>query len=198
MQLSRAARPARQALRAEVLAGDSADQAKVSALLDRALRIQRQRLDIAQREQRDLAAFMTPVQRAMYVAIQDDLRRRLEDFRQQRRQGAHRVFLGGEGGPRRLRVEASREPSPFRHLQTDPFPGISAQALDHLSATCWSQRGRQPDGMAGRGGIPRQGMCRSDEHHVHSHAHQRAPDRVRIARIDRSTRVAPLRFLGEW
>ena len=88
MQLFRAERQMRQALRAEVLAGDSADQAKVSELLDRALRIQRQRLDIAQREQRDLAAFMTPVQRAMYVAIQDDLRRRLEDFRQQRRQGA--------------------------------------------------------------------------------------------------------------
>ena len=87
MQLFRAERQMRQALRAEVLAGDSADQAKVSELLDRALQIQRQRLDIAQREQRDLAAFMTPVQRAMYVAIQDDLRRRLEDFRQQRRQG---------------------------------------------------------------------------------------------------------------
>jgi len=88
MMLLREERQMRQALRAEVLAGDSADQATVAGLLDRALKIQRQRLDITEREQRDLAAFMTPVQRAMYVGIQDDLRRRLEDIRQQRRPGA--------------------------------------------------------------------------------------------------------------
>src|SRR5215203_4681261 len=93
MMLLREERQMRQALRAEVLAGDSADQATVAGLLDRALKIQRQRLDITEREQRDLAAFMTPVQRAMYVGIQDDLRRRLEDIRQQRRAGA--PALGG-------------------------------------------------------------------------------------------------------
>jgi len=93
MMLLREERQMRQALRAEVLAGDSADQATVAGLLDRALKIQRQRLDITEREQRDLAAFMTPVQRAMYVGIQDDLRRRLEDIRQQRRPGA--PALGG-------------------------------------------------------------------------------------------------------
>jgi len=88
MVLLRDERQMRQALRAEVLAGDSADQTKVAGLLDRALRIQRQRLDLTEREQRDLASFMTPVQRAKYVGIQDDLRRRLEEIRQQRRAGA--------------------------------------------------------------------------------------------------------------
>ena len=88
MLLLRDERQMRQALRAEVLAGDSADQTKVAELLDRALRIQRQRLDLTEREQRDLASFMTPVQRAKYVGIQDDLRRRLEEIRQQRRTGA--------------------------------------------------------------------------------------------------------------
>lgn len=88
MRLLRRERLMRQQLRAEVLAGDSADQSKVAGLLDEALEIQRQRLDLAQREQRELAAFMSPVQRAMYVGIQDDLRRRLEEFRQQRRPGA--------------------------------------------------------------------------------------------------------------
>ena len=97
MMLLREERQMRQALRAEVLAGDSADQARVGELLDRALTIQRQRLDIAEREQRDLAAFMTPVQRAMYVGIQDDLRRRLEDVRQQRRPGA--AAMGGRRPP---------------------------------------------------------------------------------------------------
>lgn len=94
MLLLRDERQMRQALRAEVLAGDSADQTKVAELLDRALRIQRQRLDLTEREQRDLASFMTPVQRAKYVGIQDDLRRRLEEIRQQRRTGA-------SGGARR-------------------------------------------------------------------------------------------------
>jgi Spy/CpxP family protein refolding chaperone len=93
MLLLREERQMRQALRQEVLAGDSAEQPKVAELLDRALRIQRQRLDITEREQRDLAGFLTPVQRAMYVGLQDDLRRRLEDIRQQRRPGA--PALGG-------------------------------------------------------------------------------------------------------
>ena len=88
MRLLRDERQMRQTLRAEVLAGDSADQSKVAALLDRALDIQRQRLDLVRREQRELSVFLTPVQRAMYVGIQDDLRRRLEEFRQQRRPGA--------------------------------------------------------------------------------------------------------------
>ena len=88
MMLLREERQMRQALRQEVLAGDSAEQAKVAELLDRALRIQRQRLDITERGQRELAGFMTPVQRAMYVGLQDDMRRRLEDIRQQRRPGA--------------------------------------------------------------------------------------------------------------
>lgn len=88
MLLLRSERQVRQSLRAEVLSGDSANQSKVADLLDQALRIQRQRLDLTEREQRDLATFMTPVQRAMYFGIQDDLRRRMEDIRQQRRAGA--------------------------------------------------------------------------------------------------------------
>jgi hypothetical protein len=86
MQLLRQERQVRLALRTEVLAGDSADQAKVAQLLDDALRIQRRRLDLIEQEQRALSGFMTPVQRAQYFAIQDDLRRRLEDIRQQRQQ----------------------------------------------------------------------------------------------------------------
>jgi hypothetical protein len=86
MLLLRDERQVRQALRGEVLSGDSANQGKVANLLDQALKIQRQRLDLTEREQRDLATFMTPVQRAMYFGIQDDLRRRMEDIRQQRQQ----------------------------------------------------------------------------------------------------------------
>ena len=98
MMLLRDERRARQALRAEVLAGDSADQAKVGSLLDDLLRIQRRRLDLTESEQRELSSFMSPTQRAKYFAIQDELRQRLEMMRQQRQQRR-----AGEGavGPRR-------------------------------------------------------------------------------------------------
>jgi len=86
MLLLRDERRARQALRAEVLAGDSADQAKVAGLLDQLLRIQRRRLDLTESEQRELSTFMTPTQRAKYFGIQDELRRRLENLRRQRQE----------------------------------------------------------------------------------------------------------------
>jgi periplasmic protein CpxP/Spy len=102
MLLLREERQVRQSLRREVLARDSADQSKVSGLLDQALRIQRQRLDLTEREQRELAAFMTPVQRAMYFGIQDDLRRRMEELRQERQERPRRGASMG----------AARRPSP--------------------------------------------------------------------------------------
>ncbi len=90
MQLLREERQVRVALRSEMLAADSADQERVATLLDTTLRIQRRRLDLVEQEQRALSAFMTPLQRAQYFAIQDDLRRRLEDIRQQRQQRQQR------------------------------------------------------------------------------------------------------------
>ena len=84
VMLLRNERRARQALRAEVLAGDSADQQKIAGSLDELLRIQRQRVDLIEREQRELSTFMTPRQRAMYFGIQDELRQRVEELRQQR------------------------------------------------------------------------------------------------------------------
>ena len=99
MRLLRDERVARQALRVEVLAGDSADQPKVAKLLDQLLVIQRQRLDLTEREQRELAGFMTPTQRAMYFGIQDQLRRRLEELREQRQQRRPGAPPGGGRRP---------------------------------------------------------------------------------------------------
>jgi len=98
MMLLRDERQVRQSLRAEVLAGDSANQSRVSDLLDQALRIQQRRLDLTAQEQRDLSAFMTPVQRAKYFAIQDELRRRMEELRQNRQERQRRA---GALGPNR-------------------------------------------------------------------------------------------------
>ena len=65
-------------------AGQSPDQARISALLDQMLDAQRQRLDLVRQEQNDLARFMTPLQRAGYLALQDQLRRRIEEMRRTR------------------------------------------------------------------------------------------------------------------
>jgi Spy/CpxP family protein refolding chaperone len=99
MLLLREERRTRQALRAEVLAGDSADQAKVSGLLDELLKLQRRRLDVTESEQKELSAFMSPTQRAKYFGIQDELRQRLESLRQQRQQQRRGQGRVGPGRP---------------------------------------------------------------------------------------------------
>ena len=77
-------RDARRALREELAAGDRANQSHVAALIDQLLQAQRQRLDLVEREQRDLAAFLTPVQRAKFLALQDQIRRRVSEMRMRR------------------------------------------------------------------------------------------------------------------
>ena len=95
MQLLRQERQTRQELRRQMAAGDStADQPRVDQLIKQTMRIQRERLDITEREQQELSQFMTPMQRAMYFGIQDEVRRRMEEMRQQGRPG------GAQGRPR--------------------------------------------------------------------------------------------------
>jgi len=79
-------REARQAIRAEVLRDSMADQDKVSRMLDDLIAVQHQRLDVFTREQRDLASFLTPVQRAKYASLQEGLRKKVEQLRQQRQE----------------------------------------------------------------------------------------------------------------
>ena len=81
--LFRQERATRQALREE-LSTQPTDQAKVAAQIDTLLALQRRRLDLAAEEQRDLATFMTPAQRARYLALQEHLRRRAEELRRSR------------------------------------------------------------------------------------------------------------------
>jgi hypothetical protein len=77
-------RQQRQLLRREILAGPAADQSQVATALDRVLHIQRERIDLQIEEQHAFAEFMTPVQRARYAALQEQLRRRAERLRGQR------------------------------------------------------------------------------------------------------------------
>lgn len=82
--LNQQERAERAALRQQILAGDRADQNRVSASLDRLIQLQRQRVDLQADEQRELAGYMTPVQRARFAALQEQVRRRVESLRRQR------------------------------------------------------------------------------------------------------------------
>jgi len=81
--LNQQERAERTALRQQILAGDRADQNHVAASLDHLIQLQRQRVDLQAEEQRELAGYMTPVQRARFAALQEQVRRRVESLRRQ-------------------------------------------------------------------------------------------------------------------
>lgn len=77
----------RRALRSEVMRGESADQSKIDGLIAEQFRIERERIDLTEAEQRDLGRFLTAVQRAKYMGIQENIRRELDQLRGRGRQG---------------------------------------------------------------------------------------------------------------
>jgi periplasmic protein CpxP/Spy len=85
-ELNQKDRDARETIRAEVLRDSLADQDRVARMLDQLVEVQRQRIDVFAREQRDLARFLTPVQRAKYATLQEGLRRKVEQLRQRRQE----------------------------------------------------------------------------------------------------------------
>ena len=82
-------RQTRQQLRAQLMLA-SPDQNVVGTLLDSILRLQKQRIALLESEQKDLSAFLTPVQRAKYMALQAQIRRRAEELRGQNARGPRR------------------------------------------------------------------------------------------------------------
>jgi len=75
-------RTVRRAVREALKGGDDqANQDRVAELTARALRVQRSRLDLIETEQRELATFLSPIQRARYLGLQEQLWRRADDMR---------------------------------------------------------------------------------------------------------------------
>jgi Spy/CpxP family protein refolding chaperone len=74
------------ALRQELLAGDRVNETRVADMLDKLPKLERKRADLLEQEQRDLSKFLSPSQRARYFALQDELRRSMQDM-QRRRMG---------------------------------------------------------------------------------------------------------------
>src|SRR6266550_3792879 len=82
-QLAAQERDTRRQLRAEMTSAGEPNQQRVSDLLDKSLQLQKQRIAIVESEQKDLARFMTPVQRARYIALQQQFRRRSQELARQ-------------------------------------------------------------------------------------------------------------------
>mgnify|MGYP002779505655 CR=1 FL=1 len=85
-RLLRDERAARRALRAELARGDAADGRAVERQLELLLTKQERRVELVRAEQRELARFLTPVQRAEFLALQE------RAFRAAQQQRARREF----------------------------------------------------------------------------------------------------------
>ncbi len=103
-QLVMQERETRRQLRVEMTAGNQANQQHVSALLDDALRVQKQRIALVEEEQKDLARFLTPVQRAGYLSLQAQVRRRAQEL-------ARDNAAQGQGFGQRQGIGARRRPA---------------------------------------------------------------------------------------
>lgn len=84
-------------LRSALESRDSSQDARVAPLLDRTIQLQRQRLDLLEAEQKELATFMTPTQRARLFGMEEQMRRRMQEMREAR--PANTPRRGPPGGP---------------------------------------------------------------------------------------------------
>jgi hypothetical protein len=92
-------RELRVSLRKEMARPDPSHDTQVASLLDRIGQVQRQRLDIQQQEQQELAGFLTPMQRAKYFTLEQQVRQRVNQMRQAQVQAqGGRVGRGPLGG----------------------------------------------------------------------------------------------------
>lgn len=78
MTLARDEMRIRRDLRFSIASGDSSRSPETARLLDDLLDTQRQRLELQQKEQAALSEFLTPEQRARYIAMMEQLRRRIQ------------------------------------------------------------------------------------------------------------------------
>ena len=86
-------RDVRMDLRDEMESRDTTRQSQVARLLDQMLVVQRQRFEQLESEQRELGTFLTPIQRAKYYAMEEQIRRRVMEMREERMRPA----AGGAG-----------------------------------------------------------------------------------------------------
>jgi hypothetical protein len=93
-------RDIRMSLREEMITGDSSRQKQVGELLDRMVKTQHLRIDLLEAEQKELGSFLTPMQRARYFGMEEQLRQRVQQMREQG--GEPGMGPDGPGGPGRM------------------------------------------------------------------------------------------------
>lgn len=71
-------RQVRESIRAAICSDDRSRGEDVSRMIDQMLELERRRIDLRMEEQRDLAAFLTPYQRARFLGTAELIQRRLE------------------------------------------------------------------------------------------------------------------------
>lgn len=90
----------RMRLRRALAGSESVDQVVVAQLLDEIPRQERRKVELLEQEQKELSQFLTPSQRARYMALQEELRRGMQEV-QRRRLGREGAAVEGGMAPRR-------------------------------------------------------------------------------------------------
>ncbi len=101
-------------LRQELLDGERINETRVGELLDKLPKFERRRVDLMEQEQRELARFLSPSQRARYFALQDELRRNMQDMQRRR--------IGLDGSPQDTLDERPRRPLGRGRPPVPPVP----------------------------------------------------------------------------
>jgi hypothetical protein len=83
VELRRDEREARQGLQAALADTTNVDQDKIARYMDQLTRAQRRRADILEAEQKELATFLSPLQRAKLQGLREQLTQRVRQLQQQ-------------------------------------------------------------------------------------------------------------------
>lgn len=105
-------RTVRTALRMRIAAGDSARDAELTSLLARMIEVQRARVLLLETEHQELSTFLTPLQRAKYLGIEEQMRLRAEQVQGRPMPGQGPPPGMMQGNPERPRIELRRVPDP--------------------------------------------------------------------------------------
>lgn len=88
-QIGQQERASRQGLAAALAdSGGTQDQAKISQYMDQLVQAQHKRADLLEQEQKELGTFLTPVQRAKFLGLREQLNATVKQLRQENRRAA--------------------------------------------------------------------------------------------------------------
>ncbi len=118
-------RDIRMALRDELLADQQGrgNQERISTLLERTIRLQRQRAELLESEHRELAKFLNPTQRAKLLGMREQLRRNVGEVRR-RGPGSPAPFAGPQRDRVRERLRDSGRPPAMRRAPARVRPPV--------------------------------------------------------------------------